>query len=170
MSSSDDLSDTSSTGLFNWASDRITEDGWEIPKFLRTGIGLTIAGIFVGIQDVYQSIIGFVTNPLDSAGESVATLFAGLVGEPASILTETASATATGISTSFTGLTAFIAFPLGVASVMGGLWIVTVYLEERETSDLFPGSFTDIDTPDILSPILPDPGVQEEGETDESRD
>jgi hypothetical protein len=47
---------------------------------------------------------------------------------------------------------------------------VTLYLEESETSDIFPGSFTDIDVPDVLSGVLPDPGVQEEGETDESRD
>lgn len=163
----DDLTDTSSTGLFNFAADKI-EGGWKIGDFAKTGLGLTIIGIFVGVQNLFNSIIGFVTNPLDSAGESVATLFGGLVGEPASILTGTAETTATEISATFTGFLGVFAFPAGVASIMIGLWIVTTYLSEEDTSDIFPGSFTDIDTPSWV-PFLPDPGVQEEGE-DEDRD
>ncbi len=162
--------DASAAGLFNFAADRVSgDDGWGIGRFVRTGIGLTIVGVFVGIQDVFQSIVGFVTNPLDSAGESVADLFEGLVGEPASILTETADTTGTEISSTFVGWLGALAFPVGVASVLLALWLVTIYLEEGTTSDIFPGSFTDIDIPEWV-PFVPDPGVQEEGETDDARD
>lgn len=166
--SDSDLNDTSATGLFNFAAAKISE-GWSLDKFLKTGLGLTIAGTFVGIQRVFNAIINFVTEPLSSAGNSVATLFEGLVAEPASILTSTAGTTSTEISTTFTGWMGPFAFPVGVGSVMLALWLVTVYLEERETSDLFPGSFTDFDVPDALSSIIPDPGVSEQGE-DDSRD
>jgi hypothetical protein len=166
--SSSDLDDTSATGLFNFAAGRVNA-GWDLGKFLKTGVGLTIVGMFVGIQNLVNSIINLVTNPLDSAGESVATLFSGIVGAPAAILEGTAGTTAAEISATFTGFLGPLAFPVGVASVMAGLYLVSIYLEERNTSDIFPGLFTDIDTPEWV-PFLPDPGVQEEGETDDARD
>lgn len=159
--------DASAAGLFNFAAGRV-DAGWGLGRFIRTGIGLTVVGVFVGIQDVFQSIIGFVTNPLDSAGDSVARLFSGLVGEPASILISSAETTSREISLTFTGWLGPAAFPVGVASVLASLYLMTIYLENRETSDIFPGSFTDIDIPAWV-PFVPDPGVQEDGE-DDARD
>lgn len=164
----DDLTDTSTTGIFNWASDRITADEWGLGQFVKTGLGLTIVGLFAGVMDVFNAIITFFTDPLTSAGGSISDLFDGLVGEPASILIDGAQATGGAISNTFTGFLGPFAFPVAVASVLAGLWLVTIYLSEQDTSDLFPGSFTDIDTPSWL-PIVGDPGVQEEGE-DEDRD
>jgi len=165
---SSDLESTDTVSLFNWASDRLTIDEWGIGQFLKAGIGLTIAGLFTGTLDVFNAIISFFTEPLTSAGGSIAALFNGLVGEPASILVEGAQTTADGINSFFVGVLGPAAFPVAVASVLAGLWLVTTYLSEQDTSDIFPGSFTDIDTPSWI-PIVGDPGVQEEGE-DEDRD
>ena len=163
-----DLDDTGTTSLFNWASDRLTRDSWSIGNFLKAGIGLTVVGLFTGMMDVFNAIITFITTPLTSAGESVSALFTGLIESPASILETTAGVTATEIGGSFTGFLGPLAFPVGVAMVMLSLYLVTIYLENGQTSDIFPGSFTDIDVPEFV-PIIGDPGVQEDGE-DESRD
>jgi hypothetical protein len=167
-SPSSDLESTGTTSLFNWASDRLTMDNWAIGDFLKAGLGLTIVGIFAGVMDVFNAIITFFTDPLTSAGSSIASLFSGLVGEPADILVRGAQTTADGIASTFTGFLGPLAFPAAVGSVLVGLYLVTIYLSEQDTSDLFPGSFTDIDTPSWL-PFVGDPGVQEEGE-DEDRD
>ena len=151
--------------LLAWSANRITTDGWGIGRFIRSGIGLLIAGVFALAFDMLNAIVGFVTDPLNSASSAVSSLFEGLLTSPLSILSGTAATTAAEISATFTGFLGPLAFPVGVASVMLGLWVVTVYLERRETSDLFPGSFTDVDTPNWLESIgLPEPGVEEEGE------
>lgn len=166
--SSTDLTDTDTTSLFNWASDRLTLDNWGVGDFLKTGIGLTIVGLFTGTMDVFQAIVGFFVDPLTGATTAITSLFVGLVGEPAQILIDAADTTGSAIASTYTGWLGPLAFPVGVASVLAGLWLVTIYLSEEDTSDLFPGSFTDIDTPSWI-PFVGDPGVQEEGE-DEDRD
>lgn len=165
---SSDLEDTETTSLFNWSSNRLTRDDWGLGNFLKAGIGLTIVGIFTGVLDMFNAIVGFITSPLDSAGESVSALFTGLINSPVSILKTTAGVTATEIEATFTGFLGLLAFPLGVATVIGSLYLVTIYLEKGQTSDIFPGSFTDIDVPEFI-PLIGDPGVQEDGE-DEDRD
>lgn len=171
MSSSDvpdpNLDDGGS--MLSWSAGRIN-DGWGIGKFVKSGLGLLIAGVFALVFDVLEAIATFVTDPLGSASTAIGDLFEGLISDPTSILSDGATAAGDGIIETFTGWLAPLAFPVAVGSVLLGLYLVTTYLEESETSDLFPGSFTDIDVPDVLSGVLPDPGVQEEGETDEARD
>lgn len=168
MSSSDgDLTDTSPTGLFNFAADKIGT-GWGIDKFFKTGIGLTIVGLFVGFQRVVDAIITFIVTPLSEGGEAVANLFSGLVDEPVTILETGAQTTADSIAEIWVGWLGPLAFPVGVASILAALYLVSIYLEDRQTSDIFPGSFTDIDVPEFV-PIIGDPGVRETGE-DEDRD
>lgn len=168
MSSSDgDLTDTSPTGLFNFAADKIGS-GWGIDKFFKTGIGLTIVGLFVGIQRVFDAIITFVVTPLSRGAEAVAALFVGIVEEPVGILESGAETTAAEIAAVWTGWLGPFAFPVAVASVLAGLYLLSIYLEDRQTSDIFPGSFTDIDVPEFV-PVIGDPGVRETGE-DEDRD
>lgn len=165
---SSDLDDTGTTSLFNWSSDRLTLDNWGIGDFLKAGIGLTVVGVFTGVMDILDAIIDFITTPLKAAGGAVANLFVGLVGEPVTILEKTAEGTGDAITTTMTGWLGPLAFPVGVASVLAALYLVSIYLEDRQTSDMFPGSFTDIDVPEWV-PIISDPGVQETGE-DEDRD
>lgn len=155
-------------GLLAWSAERIN-DGWGIGKFLKSGIGLTIAGVFALTFNILDAIVAFIETPLRGAGSAVGALFSGLLTSPVSILSSTAQTSGTEISATFTGFLGPLAFPVGVASVMGGLYIVSIYLEERETSDIFPGSFTDVDVPEFV-PIIGDPGVPEEGEEEEERD
>ncbi|WP_158855602.1 hypothetical protein [Halorhabdus sp. CUG00001] len=167
-SSGADLEDTDTTSLFNWSSTQLNDNDWGIGNFLKAGIGLTIVGLFTGVMDVFNAIITFITTPLTSAGESVSNLFSGLIDSPVQILQTTAGVTGDEIAATFTGFLGPFAFPVGVAAVMASLYLVTIYLEDRQTSDIFPGSFTDIDVPEFI-PIIGDPGVQETGE-DEDRD
>lgn len=166
---SSDLEDTSTTSLFNWSSNRLTGDNWNIGDFLKAGLGLTIVGIFAGMMDVLNAIITFITTPLSMAGEAIGNLFEALVNEPVTVLSQAADATGQAIGNTFTGWLGPFAFPAGVASILGGLYLVSIYLENRQTSDIFPGSFTDINVPEFI-PIIGDPGVAEAGEDQEDRD
>ena len=113
-------------GLLAWSASRIN-DGWNIGKFLKSGIGLLIAGVFALVFDVLDAIVSFIEAPLRGAGSAVGALFSGLLTSPVSILSSTATTTGTEISATFTGFLGPLAFPVGVASVMGGLYIVPAH-------------------------------------------
>lgn len=146
-----------------------SEDGDASTVILSGVLGIFVS-IALGTVEVFQAIIGFPVQMLNSAATSVSALFTGFIESPVGILDSSASTTAREISLTFEGFLGPLAFPAGVASVLLALWLITVYLEEDETSDIFPGSFTDIDVPDPLTPILPDPGVAEEDEEEDARD
>lgn len=140
----------------------------------------SIVGIFAsvstGVGDILLAIAAFPAELISAVTDSSTSLFEAFVSSPASIITGgdgfvgAAARTAIEISSTFTGFLGIFAFPAGVASILLGLWLITTYLEERSTSDFVPGAFTDIDTPDVLSSVLPDPGLAEEGEDTDARD
>jgi hypothetical protein len=168
MSSSDgtpepDIDDPG--GLLSWSANRI-DNGWGIGKFVKSGIGLIISGVVLQAYDFLSATVGFLTNPLETAGQAASTLFEALVSAPASIVTTGADQSAEGIDSFFVGILGPFAFPVGVASVIGGLWVLSFYLEDRQTSDLVPGTFTNYSMPGWV-PFVSDPGTTEEGEDQE---
>jgi len=177
----DDLTLTNSEGEVTGSSAlsgvlKYLNSGGNPSEVILGGILGIFASVTTGISDIFIAIAQFPAQLISSVTEASTTLFGAFVSAPGSIITGgegfvgAAATTGIEISQTFTGFLGIFAFPAGVASILLGLWLVTTYLEERTTSDLVPGTFTDIDTPDVLSSVLPDPGVAEEGEDTDARD
>ena len=126
-------------------------DGGTLGALLQGAVFGTFLSVFTGGVNLIQSIVGFVTAPVDAAGEATGQLFTALITSPLSLISETATTSAQAIGEQF-GPFAFI---FGVAVLLGGMYLITQYLEQSETSNfsIVPGF-----------PDLPFVGVTEENE------
>lgn len=182
MSGSEDgLTLTNSDGELTGASSldgvlKYLNSGGNPSEVILSGILGIVVSVTTGVSDIFIAIAQFPAQLISSVTRSATALFEGFIASPASIITGgdgfvgAAATTGIEISNTFTGFLGVFAFPAGVASILLGLWLITTYLEEGTTSDFVPGTFTDIDVPDPLSSVLPDPGVAEEGEDQDARD
>lgn len=130
-------------------------DGGDVATVITgmiTGLGTSV---FIGIGDIVNAVVGFITSPFKGGADAIEKLISGILGSPGEILDTTAQTTGTAISEQF----GWMAYPVGVAVVLGSLYLVVQYLEQRETGDTFVG--LPFDTPDF-GPF--DIGVTEEGE------
>ncbi|MFC3476284.1 hypothetical protein [Halobacterium litoreum] len=116
------------------------------------------ASLYIGVGRIINAVVTFITTPFESGANAIGTLISGILASPAEILEITAQTTGVRISEEF----GWLAFAVGVAVVLGSLYMVTQYLEQEETGDTFVG--LPFDTPD-LGPF--EIGVTEEGEDEQ---
>lgn len=113
----------------------------------------TMYSVFQGGINIIQSIIGFITNPIDEAGDATATTIEATITAPLSIVRSGAD-----VSASSLGQFGVLGFVVGVVVLLAGFYVIIQFLEEPETSNTFivPGF-----------PDLPFIGVTEENEDEE---
>jgi hypothetical protein len=113
--------------------------GRSTTSILRQGVGawlLTVStSAILGLQAVVELMV---LTPVDIVTDIMRGVAEGLILGPLGLVE-------TGAETSSQALGQFeiFGFPLSVVLFLSGLFIVGLYLRERETSDLFPGTFTD---------------------------
>lgn len=115
-----------------------------------------LGNLAFGVGNIINAVVAFFTTPFTEGGDAIAKLFSGLLTSPATILESTALTSATGISAQF----GWLAFPVGLAVVLGGLWMINSYREQQETGDTIPGLPFDV----------PDVGPFQLGTTEENED
>jgi len=150
-----DLGDGSPDAITKGVSSYLTSSGTNVGTALSTFILGLIASLWYGTVEIVNAVVGFVTTPFSKGGEAVGKLIEGILTEPIGILEKTAQASATAISAEF----GWLSFLVGVAVLLGAMYMVVQYLEQPETGDTFVG--LPFDTPDV-GPF--EIGVTEEGE------
>lgn len=127
-----------------------TSGGGSVGALVLGVISGTIYSVFQGGINIIQSIIGFITTPIDQAGQATAATIEATVTAPLRIVISGADVSAESL-TQF----GFLGFVVGVVVLLAGYFVIIQFLEQSETSDTFivPGF------PDL--PVL---GVTEENE------
>ncbi|ELZ41866.1 hypothetical protein C472_00444 [Halorubrum tebenquichense DSM 14210] len=119
-------------------------DGGTLGTLLQGAVFGTIVSLFTGGVNLIQSIFNLVTSPLDSLATAASTVIDATVIDPLTIITETASTSATAIGEQF-GPFALI---VGVATVLAAFWLI-IQFQEREATGNVSVLPVDIDVPDI---------------------
>lgn len=133
--------------------------GGSLGTLLQGAIFGTIVSFATGGVNLIQSAFGLVIAPLDALASSVTQFVDSAILAPLGIIETTAEASATATASEFGPF----AILVGTGLVLGSFWLITQFLQERETSDVVPiPGFAD--APEI--PGLP-LGVTEENETEE---
>lgn len=124
---------TSPTTLLDRARGRSTT------SILRQGVGawlLTVStSAILGIQAIVEL---FLLTPVDILTDIMRGVVEGLILEPLGLVEVGAETSAQSL-----GQFEILGFPLSVAIFLSGLFLVGLYLRERETADTFVGTFTD---------------------------
>ena len=130
-----------------------TSGSGSVGALLLGVISGTIYSVFQGGINIIQSIIGFITTPIDEAGDATAATIEATITEPLSIVIAGA-----GVSADSLSQFGFLGFVIGVVVLLAGFFVIIQFLEQSETSDTFivPGF------PDL--PVL---GVTEENEDED---
>lgn len=149
------LGSGSPTDVLSGVSSFIANPNTTLGTLLSSFVFGLIASIWYGVVEIINAVVTFITTPFIEGGQAIAAFFSGLLTSPLSILDTTALASAEGIAAQF----GWLAFPVGVAVVLGVLWMINKYREDPETGDTFPG--LPFDTPD-LGPF--EIGTTEDGE------
>jgi hypothetical protein len=116
------------------------EEGGSATRVLTSSIvGIIISPVVAAI-DVINAIADFATAPFEGAGESISTLFDGLLTGPATLI-EAGSRISENAITAVFGetLAGILALPLTVALALASLYLLATFLDEEETGNLFPG-------------------------------
>jgi len=144
-------------GVTNYVS-----SGGRVSTLLIGGIFGTILSFFQGGVNVIQSVFGVVAGVIDNMGDATVQIVEGLITDPLAIVSAGSQVTQNALQNY-----GVIAFLVGVAILLASFWMITQFLEERETPDvLAPPGFPDI--PEIPGTGI-DVGVTEEGETEEDQ-
>ena len=155
MSASDALPDGSDPSPNTVLSSTISflDRGGDLGTLLQGAIFGTLVSVATGGINLVQSIVGLAVAPVDSLATATTAAVDAVIVEPLGIIAETAGVSATAIGDQFGPF----AFLVGLGVVLIGMYAVTQYLQEEETSDvsIVPGV-----------PDLPFIGVTEEGEED----
>lgn len=130
-------------------ADRLTEIGEAVNSGKIEGVifGLVVLPLVelsYGIGNLISAIFGVFINPLDAFGDSLGNLVGSLIGGPATILDTAAQVTAQSFQSGPWAQWGPLTWSVGVASILAGAYLVTLYLKEEETSDWLPYSFTDL--------------------------
>lgn len=133
--------------------------GGNLGTLLQGAIFGTIVSFATGGVNLIQSAFALVVSPLDALADSVEAFVEASILAPLGIIETTAEASASATASEF-GPFAII---VGVALVLGSFWMITMYLEQSETSDTLPIPGLG-DAPDIPGIPL---GVTEENEDEE---
>lgn len=100
---------------------------------------LPIVAFFGSMATAIEAGADVVILPLRALAEGAAGVLDGLLGGGGDIIDAGAQASAAG-----TDVFGILAYPIGIAIVLGGAYLLAAYLSEEETSDLLPFTFTDI--------------------------
>jgi LytS/YehU family sensor histidine kinase len=116
------------------------QDGGSAARILTSSIvGILVAPV-VGTIDVINAVADFATAPFEGAGESISTLFDGLLTGPAELIEAGARVSENSITAVFGAeLGGILALPLTVALALASLYLLATFLDEEETGNLFPG-------------------------------
>lgn len=100
---------------------------------------LPIAAFFFQAAEAVEAISNVLIAPLESFALNLARIVSSFLGGSADIINAGADASAGDVSVFGIG-----AFPIGLVIVFVAAFVVANYLQQNETSDLIPLSFTDI--------------------------
>lgn len=105
---------------------------------------LPIIAFFAQLADLTEAIFDLVITPLETLADGSDALITNLIGSgdgtgAAGIIADGVSATSGDIS-----LFGIVGFPASILIALGGLILVAVFLSRDETSDILPGTFTDL--------------------------
>jgi len=102
-------------------------------------VGLLASPVIAAIS-IINAIADFATAPFVGAGESISTLFDGLLTGPAALIQAGSRISETAIESVFgETLAGILALPLTVALALASLYLLAAFLNEEETGNLFPG-------------------------------
>lgn len=114
-------------------------EGRSTSSILKQGLGawlLTVStSAILGMQAIVEL---FVLTPIDVITGIMVGVANGLILEPLSLVEAGAETSAESL-----GQFQIFGFPLSVVLLLSGFFAISLYLRERETSDLIPGTFTD---------------------------
>jgi len=115
---------------------------------------LPIYAALTSIADIIDAIAGFPIAIMDAMSTGIGALINSLLENPAAILDASAAETIRSLTSGVWAQFGPLTWPLGTGVILLSGYLVSMYLEEDETSDIVPYSFTDI----------PFVGTEEEGE------
>ena len=115
-------------------------EGGSAARVLTSSILGVLISPVVAVVDVIDAIATFATAPFEGAGESISTLFDGLLTGPAALIEAGARISENAITSVFGAeLGGILALPLTVALALASLYLLATFLDEEETGNLFPG-------------------------------
>lgn len=133
-------------------------EGGSVSTVLSASIVGLITSPFIAIIDIINAITQFATAPFEGAGESIASLFDGLLTGPADLILAGSAISETAIRSVFgETIAGILALPLTVGLALLSLFLLARFLNEEETGNLFPGLPFDV-------PVI---GADEEAVADE---
>ena len=133
------LGDGGGVDSLNGIATYLSEGGSASTVLSASLIGL-ITSPFIAVIDIIDAITTFATAPFEGAGESIASLFDGLLTAPASLIEAGAEISRTSIASVFgETIAGILALPLTVALALVSLYLLATFLDEEETGNLFPG-------------------------------
>lgn len=133
------LGDGGGVGTLNGIVTFLSEGGSASTVLSASVIGL-ITSPFIAVIDIIDAIAAFATAPFEGAGESISSLFDGLLTAPAGLIEAGAEISRTSIAAVFgETIAGILALPLTVALALASLYLLATFLDEEETGNLFPG-------------------------------
>ena len=115
-------------------------NGGKATTVLSASIVGLITSPFIAIVDIINAITQFATAPFEGAGESISTLFDGLLTGPAALIEAGSRISENAIMAVFgETIAGILALPLTVALALASLYLLATFLNESETGNLFPG-------------------------------
>lgn len=111
--------------------------GRDLESLMRQGVGGILLAFATGIISGVLSVADVVIKPVDALATALADLTIAIFGSPAQIVIAGAEETAR----SLTGAWSLgpLTFAMGIAAVLAGLWVISVYRDEEDTGNLIPG-------------------------------
>jgi len=123
------------SGITNFLS-----EGGSATRVLTSSIVGILVSPVVATIDIINAIADFATAPFEGAGESISTLFDGLLTGPASLIEAGSTISGDAIRAVFgETLAGILALPLTVGLALASLYLLATFLDEEETGNLFPG-------------------------------
>ena len=133
------LGDGGGVDTLNGIASYLSSGGKATTVLSASVIGL-ITSPFIAIVDIINAITDFATAPFEGAGESISTLFDGLLTGPAALIEAGSRISENAIMAVFgETIAGILALPLTVALALLSLYLLATFLNENETGNLFPG-------------------------------
>jgi len=134
-----DLGSGGGVDTLNGIATYLSEGGKATTVLTSAIVGLLASPVIATIS-IINAIADFATTPFVGAGESIATLFDGLLTGPAALIKAGSAISETAIRSVFgETLAGILALPLTVALALASLYLLATFLNEEETGNLFPG-------------------------------
>jgi hypothetical protein len=133
------LGDGGGVDTLNGIASYLSNGGKASTVLSASVVGL-ITSPFIAIVDIINAITQFATAPFEGAGESISTLFDGLLTGPAALIEAGSRISENAIMAVFgETIAGILALPLTVALALASLYLLATFLDEEETGNLFPG-------------------------------